>query len=66
MSPHGRHQIAILLQISIMYNFLISTNSSYFLIWLFTYSMEERTGEINVHRDILKVELRTLNEEKHR
>ena len=29
-------------------------------------SMEERTGEISVHRDVLKVELRGLNEEKHR
>ena len=28
--------------------------------------MEERTGEISVHRDVLKVELRGLNEEKHR
>ena len=29
-------------------------------------SMEERTGEISVHRDVLKLELRTLAEEKHR
>ena len=28
--------------------------------------MEERTGEISVHRDILKAELKALNEEKHR
>jgi hypothetical protein len=28
--------------------------------------MEERTGEISVHRDVLKLELRTLAEEKHR
>ena len=33
---------------------------------LIRFSMEERTGEISVHRDVLKVELRGLNEEKHR
>jgi hypothetical protein len=29
-------------------------------------SMEERKQEILVHRDVLKAELRTLNEERHK
>jgi hypothetical protein len=29
-------------------------------------SMEERILEISIHKDLLRVELRTLNDEKHR
>jgi hypothetical protein len=51
----------ITLPISAAYT-ILPLNDSY----SFKSSMEERTGEISVHRDVLKLELRTLAEEKHR